>query len=37
MPELVSTEDARGITEMVSEQIYQAGFEAIRAHLKEAA
>ena len=30
-------EDARTISEMVSEQIYQAGFEAIRAHLKEAA
>jgi len=30
-------EDAAGITQMVAEQIYQAGFEAIRRHLKEAA
>jgi hypothetical protein len=30
-------EDATRLTEMVSEQIYQAGFEAIRAHLSEAA
>ena len=30
-------EDAQSITQMVSEQIYQAGFDAIRAHLKEAA
>ncbi len=30
-------EDADGITQMVAEQIYQAGFEAIRRHLKEAA
>ena len=29
--------DADGITQMVAEQIYQAGFEAIRQHLKEAA
>ena len=30
-------EDARRLTEMVSEQIYQAGFEAIRNHLTETA
>jgi hypothetical protein len=30
-------EDERRLTEMVSEQIYQAGFEAIRKHLSEAA
>ena len=30
-------EDRDGITRMVAEQIYQAGFEAIRHHLKEAA
>ena len=30
-------EDRDGITQMVSEDIYQAGFEAIRRHLKEAA
>ena len=30
-------EDREGITRMVAEQIYQAGFEAIRHHLKEAA
>ena len=30
-------EDTRRLTEMVSEQIYQAGFEAIRKHLGEAA
>jgi hypothetical protein len=30
-------EDREGITQMVAEQIYQAGFEAIRHHLKEAA
>ena len=30
-------EDREGITQMVAEQIYQAGFEAIRRHLKEAA
>ncbi|MBO4224522.1 SRPBCC family protein [Bradyrhizobium neotropicale] len=30
-------EDSAGITQMVSEEIYQAGFEAIRRHLKEAA
>lgn len=30
-------EDSRRLTEMVSEQIYQAGFEAIRKHLGEAA
>jgi hypothetical protein len=29
--------DQEGITRMVAEQIYQAGFEAIRRHLKEAA
>ena len=31
------TEDRDRITQMVSEDIYQAGFEAIRRHLKEAA
>ena len=30
-------EDARRLTEMVSEEIYQAGFEAIRKHLGKAA
>ena len=30
-------EDAAGITQMVAEDIYQAGFEAVRRHLKEAA
>jgi hypothetical protein len=30
-------EDRENITQMVAEQIYQAGFEAIRRHLKEAA
>ena len=30
-------EDREGITQMVAEQIYQAGFEAVRHHLKEAA
>ena len=30
-------EDRESITHMVAEQIYQAGFEAIRQHLKEAA
>ena len=30
-------EDRDGLTQMVAEQIYQAGFEAIRHHLKEAA
>jgi hypothetical protein len=30
-------EDTKRLTEMVSEQIYQAGFEAIRRHLSEAA
>jgi hypothetical protein len=30
-------EDAGRLSEMVSEQIYQAGFEAIRKHLAEAA
>ena len=30
-------EDTRRLAEMVSEQIYQAGFEAIRKHLGEAA
>ena len=30
-------EDAERITHMVAEDIYQAGFEAIRKHLKEAA
>ena len=30
-------EDKDRITQMVSEDIYQAGFEAIRRHLKEAA
>jgi hypothetical protein len=30
-------EDRESITHMVAEQIYQAGFEAIRHHLKEAA
>jgi len=30
-------EDARRLTEMVSEQIYKAGFDAVRAHLKLAA
>src|SRR5258706_1928498 len=30
-------EDRDGITQMVAEQIYQAGFEAVRHHLKEAA
>ena len=30
-------EDAKRLTEMVSEQIYQAGFEAIRRQLSEAA
>jgi len=30
-------DEAGGITQMVAEQIYQAGFEAIRQHLKEAA
>jgi hypothetical protein len=30
-------EDREGVTQMVSEQIYQAGFEAIRRHLKETA
>ena len=29
--------DAAPLTQMVSEQIYQAGFDAIRRHLKEAA
>jgi hypothetical protein len=29
--------EAAQITEMVSEQIYQAGFDAIRQHLWEAA
>ena len=29
--------DAERLTQMVAEQIYQAGFEAIRRHLKEAA
>jgi hypothetical protein len=29
-------EDREGITQMVAEQIYQAGFEAVRHHLKEA-
>ncbi|WP_159007533.1 SRPBCC family protein [Bradyrhizobium sp. S69] len=29
--------DADGLTRMVAEQIYQAGFEAIRQHLKAAA
>jgi uncharacterized protein YndB with AHSA1/START domain len=29
--------DAAQLTQMVSEQIYQAGFDAIRRHLKEAA
>jgi Polyketide cyclase / dehydrase and lipid transport len=30
-------DDRENITQMVAEQIYQAGFEAIRRHLKEAA
>ena len=30
-------EEAKRLTEMVSEQIYQAGFDAIRRHLSEAA
>lgn len=30
-------EDRESITQMVAEQIYQAGFEAVRQHLKEAA
>jgi hypothetical protein len=30
-------EDREGITQMVAEQIYQAGFEAVRRHLKEVA
>ena len=30
-------EDARQLTEMVSEQIYRAGFDAVRRHLSEAA
>lgn len=30
-------EDATRITQMVAEQIYQTGFEAVRRHLKEAA
>jgi hypothetical protein len=30
-------EDTKRLTEMVSEQIYQAGFEAIRRHLNETA
>ncbi|MGX9425110.1 MULTISPECIES: SRPBCC family protein [Bradyrhizobium] len=30
-------EDSASITQMVSEEIYQAGFDAIRRHLKEAA
>jgi hypothetical protein len=30
-------DDREAITQMVAEQIYQAGFEAIRRHLKEAA
>ena len=30
-------EDTDGITRMVAEQIYQAGFDAIRRHLQEAA
>ena len=30
-------EDREAITQMVAEQIYQAGFEAVRHHLKEAA
>jgi hypothetical protein len=30
-------QDASRIIEMVSEEIYQAGFDAIRRHLKEAA
>jgi len=30
-------EDRDGITQMVAEQIYQAGFEAVRHYLKEAA
>ena len=30
-------EDTEGITQMVAEQIYQAGFDAIRRHLQEAA
>jgi len=29
--------DAPGLTAMVGDQIYQAGFDAIRQHLKEAA
>ena len=29
--------DQEGITQMVAEQIYQAGFEAVRNHLREAA
>ena len=29
--------DAEGITRMIAEEIYQAGFDAIRRHLKEAA
>ena len=31
------TEDSKRITQMVSEDIYQAGYDAIRRHLKEAA
>ena len=30
-------EDTQSITQMVAEQIYRAGFEAIRTHLREAA
>jgi hypothetical protein len=30
-------EDAADLTRMVAEDIYQAGFEAIRKHLREAA
>jgi hypothetical protein len=30
-------DDREGITQMVAEQIYQAGFEAVRRHLKETA
>ncbi len=30
-------DDAKRITEMVAEQVYQAGFEAVRRHVQEAA